>query len=46
MKERTFIIVLFSVIALCALLTAAHLAWDIWAYNHSSVIYFVSKELW
>lgn len=46
MKEQTFQKVLLIVVALCLALTVAHLIYCIWAYQHSSIIYFISKELW
>ncbi len=46
MKDRKFKIILFSVIGVCLILTAAHFAYDIYAYNHCSIIYFIAKELW
>ncbi len=46
MKERTFLTILALTVALCALLTLAHLAYDVYAYQHCSIIYFIGKELW
>lgn len=46
MKSRTFWTVLIIVVALCLALTAAHIIYDINAYKHSSIIYFIGKELW
>lgn len=46
MKDRTFYIILFSVVAVCVLLTVAHFAYAAYAYQHCSIIYFVGKELW
>lgn len=46
MKDRKFKIILFSVIGVCLFLTMAHFAYDIYAYNHCSIIYFIAKELW
>ena len=46
MNKKTFYIVLFSVLALGVVVTAAHFVWDFFAYQHSSIIYFISKELW
>jgi len=46
MKQKTFYIILFTVLALCVALTVAHLIYDVYAYNRCSIIYFVSKELW
>ncbi len=46
MKERTFFTVLFSIIALCIILTIVHFVYAIYAYNHCSIIPFIGKELW
>ena len=46
MKKNVFKIVLIAVVALCVILTAIHLIYDIIAYQHCSIIYFISKELW
>lgn len=46
MKDRTFRIVLWSVLGVCLALTAAHLVYAIYAYQHCSIIYFIAKELW
>lgn len=46
MKERTFSIVLLSVIGICLALTIAHFTYAIYAYQHCSIIYFIGKELW
>lgn len=46
MKNRTFMIVLLVVISICLGLTIAHFVYDIYAYQHCSIIYFISKELW
>lgn len=46
MKDRTFYIILFSLITICVLLTVAHFAYAAYAYQHCSIIYFVGKELW
>ncbi len=46
MKVKTFFIILAVVLTVCVGLTAAHLIYDSNAYQHSSIIYFISKELW
>ena len=46
MKERTFYIILFALIGVCLALTIEHFAYAIYAYHHSSIIYFIGKELW
>ena len=43
MKPRTFRIVFAAVLGLCLLLTAAHFAY---AYEHASIIQFITRELW
>lgn len=46
MKEKIFFRVLISVIGVCIILTFAHLIYAVNAYEHSSIIYFIAKELW
>ncbi|MBQ7780254.1 MAG: hypothetical protein IJ404_07135 [Clostridia bacterium] len=46
MKNRTFLVILFLVMALCVALTVAHVIYAIYAYKHCSIIYFIGKELW
>lgn len=46
MKERTFHTILFLVLGICLVLTAAHFLYAIYAYQHCSIIYFIGKELW
>ena len=46
MTNKRFYAVLFSVLALCLIATAAHLIWAVYAYQHCSIIYFIGKELW
>jgi hypothetical protein len=46
MKDRTFLIVLMAVLAVCVVLTAAHLAYAVYAYQHCSIIEFIARELW
>jgi hypothetical protein len=46
MQDRTFFIILFSVIGLCLALTIAHFIYVIYVYGHSSIIPFIGKELW
>lgn len=46
MKDRTFSIILYTVLVICALLTIAHFMYAIYAYKHCSIIEFIAKELW
>lgn len=46
MKDRTFIRALLGIIAAGLLITAGHLTYIVRAYERSSIIYFISKELW
>ena len=46
MKSKTFYILLAAILSVCAILTVAHLAYAVYAYNHCSIIYFIAKELW
>ncbi|MBR6708155.1 MAG: hypothetical protein IKL84_00590 [Clostridia bacterium] len=46
MRDKLFIRLLILVLAVCLVLTIAHLAYAIYAYQHCSIIYFIGKELW
>ena len=46
MKDRTFTTVLIAVVAVCLLLTVAHICCAFYAYQHCSIIQFIAKELW
>lgn len=46
MKDQTFRRVLLCVIALCLVLTAAHVVYAVHAYQHCSIIEFIAEELW
>lgn len=46
MKTSTFNKILIALLAVCILLTAVHVIYAIWAYQHCSIIYFIGRELW
>lgn len=46
MKDRTFRTVLALMIAAGLLITLAHFAYGVYAYQHCSIIEFIAKELW
>ena len=46
MKDTTFNILLLAVLAICIILTLAHLAYAVYAYQHCSIIEFIARELW
>lgn len=46
MSHSAYRKLLIGVVAVCALLTLAHLIWAIHAYEHCSIIYFIGEELW
>ncbi|MBQ8834286.1 MAG: hypothetical protein IJ001_05110 [Oscillospiraceae bacterium] len=46
MSEKTFTRVLIAVIAVCLMLTIAHFAYAVYAYQHCSIIEFIARELW
>ncbi|MBQ4644689.1 MAG: hypothetical protein IJB72_02905 [Clostridia bacterium] len=46
MKQKTYYNIMIAVVAICLILTVAHLIYDINAYQHCSIIYFIAKELW
>ena len=46
MSDKIFIRLLITVLAVCLVLTIAHLAYAVYAYQHCSIICFIGKELW
>ena len=46
MKQRTFTAVLAAVVGIGIVLTFAHFAYVVYAYQHCSIIEFIAKELW
>ena len=46
MTDRTFYRVLAAVVALCTVLTLAHVGYGAWAYQNSSIVQFIAKEPW
>ena len=46
MQPKTFRILFYGLLALCLLLTAAHVVYAWYAYQHASIIQFIAKELW
>lgn len=46
MKESAFYKLLIVITAVCLLLTAAHLCYAVYAYQHCSIIQFIAKEPW
>lgn len=46
MKDRTFRIILFTVIILGLLATVLHVIYIADAYEHCSIIQFIAKERW
>ena len=46
MEDKTFRTVLLAVLCACLVLTIAHAAYVVYAYQHCSIIYFIGKELW
>ena len=46
MKDRIFRIVLSILLGACLLLTAAHFAYAVYAYQHSSIVTFIGRERW
>lgn len=45
MKDRIFYRVLIAVVAVCLVLTLAHMVYGIYAYQHCSIIEFIAREL-
>lgn len=46
MDRKTFRRLLLALMIVCVCVTVAHFAWDVYAYHHCSIIYFIAKELW
>ncbi|MBP5431699.1 hypothetical protein [Ruminococcus sp.] len=46
MSDRRFIRILIAIVLIGLLLTAAHLIFIYHAYQNSSVIQFIARELW
>lgn len=46
MKDKKFWVTYGVALALCIGLTAAHFIYVVQAYQHCSIIYFISRELW
>jgi len=46
MSDKIFIRLLIAVLVVCLVLTIAHLAYAVYAYQHCSIICFIGKELW
>ncbi len=46
MSDKKFFGMLIAVIAAGLIVTAAHAAYIYYAYINSSIIYFISRELW
>ena len=46
MSDKLFYRLLFAVVVVGAVITLAHAAYMVYAYPNSSIIHFVSKELW
>lgn len=46
MSSKAMKIIIISVLAACVAVTAAHLIYAYNAYQHCSIIYYISKELW
>ena len=46
MKPSLFQKILLGVVCIGLLITVIHLAYDMYAYQHSSILYFLAQELW
>lgn len=46
MSDKTFIKTLIVVVTAGVILTGLHMAYVVHAYRNSSIIYFISQELW
>lgn len=46
MKSNVFARAMLFIIAICLILTIAHVIYAIYAYQHCSIIQFIARELW
>ena len=46
MEEKLFWRIVLCLTVVCALLTLAHVLYAVYAYQHSSIVFFIAKELW
>ncbi len=46
MSDKTYLRVLIALLAFCFVFTALHLGYIVYAYNNSSIIYYISQEFW
>lgn len=46
MKSKAFYRVLIILLVVCVVFTAIHIAYAVYAYQYSSIIQFIAKELW
>lgn len=46
MSDSVFRKVLLAVLCICLVLTIAHAAYIVYAYQHCSIIQFIAEELW
>ena len=46
MSTHVFTKIMICVIAMCLVLTLAHVIYAVYAYQHCSIIQFIAKELW
>lgn len=46
MSDKLFLRIVILIVIAGVILTAVHAAYILYAYKHSSIIYFISKEVW
>lgn len=46
MSDKLFFRLLTAIVCVGAILTLAHLAYAVYAYQHCSIIEFIARELW
>ncbi len=46
MSDKAFIKIILCIVVAGVIITALHAYYIYYAYEHSSIIYFISKELW
>lgn len=46
MKDSVFRKIMLAIIVIGLLTTILHAIYAVYAYQHSSIVYFIAKELW
>ena len=46
MSDRMYLKALTFMLIVCTVLTLAHMGYIVYAYRNSSIIYYISQEIW